>query len=44
VPGGETSLREVTRGLSEVARLSARPDDVDALLRRALDALAEAVP
>ena len=39
-----TSLREVTRGLSEVARLSVRPDDVDALLRRALDALADAVP
>lgn len=38
------SLRELTRGLSEVARLSARPDDVDVLLRRSLDALADAIP
>lgn len=38
------TLRELTRGLSEVARLSADPGDVDALLRRALDALADAIP
>lgn len=34
----------MTRDLSEVALLSARPDDVDALLRRVLDALADAIP
>lgn len=38
------TLRELTKGLSEVARLSADPGDVDALLRRALDALADAIP
>lgn len=39
-----TKLRDLTRGLSEVARLSADPGDVDALLRSALDALSEAIP
>lgn len=38
------SLRDVTRTLSEVARLSASPSDVDQLLTSALDALAEAIP
>ena len=42
MPSG--SVREVTRALSEVARLSTRPSDVDALLRGALDALADAIP
>lgn len=34
----------MTRGLSDVAKLSARSGDVDALLTRALDALADAIP